>query len=203
VEKGVSIHVKRSTFSVLIGTALFASLSGSSAADWIGKENSDSLFFANRNGCQIRIDGKNYEGRWAIIGDRPYVNVESFGKALGLPRRHNVKNWYLSSQGNPKGSPFQMQVESVKGKLPTTRFGGGTFVDLAAACKAMDIPLHWDTRGRVFEVGEAYEGQYMIGAWKRWYNGKDRLYNATSTCGAKDQGNFYDPHIDANKTDGI
>ena len=137
-----------------------------------------------------------------MIGDRPYVNVESFGKALGLPRRHNVKNWYLSSQGAPKGSPFQMQVESVKGKLPTTRVGGGTFVELQAACSAMEIPLHWDTRSQVFEVGEAYAGQYMIGAWQRWMNGKDTLYSATHQRGAKDQGNFYDPHIDANLSDG-
>lgn len=138
-----------------------------------------------------------------MIGDRPYVNVESFGKALGLPRRHNVKNWYLSSQGNPKGSPFQLQVESINTKLPTQRFGGGTFVELQSACKAMNIPLHWDTRGHVFEVGDAYAGEYMIGAWQRWLNQKDNNYRGTHSRGAQDQGNFYDPHIDANKRDGI
>ena len=194
--------MKRFTFSVLAGAALFASLSGSASADWLSSEQSQTLNFANRNGCLIRIDGKNFEGRWAFIGDRPFVNVESFGKALGLPRRHNVKNWYLSSQGNPKGSPFQMQVESINTKLPTVRFGGGTFVELQSALKAMQIPLHWDTRGRVFEVGEAYAGQYMIGAWQRWYVQKDMMYTGTIRCGAKDQGNFYDPHIDANLSDG-
>lgn len=175
-----------------MGAALFASLSGSSWAGWLERPN-----------CEIRIDGRPYEGRWAMIGDRPFVDVESFGKALGLPRRHNVKNWYLSSQGNPKGSPFQLQVESINCKLPTQRFGGGTYVELQSACKAMQIPLHWDSRGKVFEVGDAYAGEYMIGAWQRWLVNKEAQYTGTHQRGAKDQGNFYDPHIDANKTDGI
>lgn len=160
--------MKRFTFSVLAGAALFISLSGISSAGWL-----------ERNDAEIRIDGRIYEGRWQMIGDRPWVNVESFGKALGLPRRHNVKNWYLSSQGNPKGSPFQMQVESLGGKLPTTRFGGATFVDLQSACKAMNIPVHIDTRGHVWEVGKAYQGAYMVGAWARWYHNKENAYRGS------------------------
>ncbi len=191
VLKGVSIHVMSYKNSVLAGTALFLALSGSSWAGWL--ENHEQ---------QIRIDGTVFEGRWAYIGDRPYVNVESFGKALGLPRRHNVKNWYLSSQGAPKGSPFQMQVESVTGKLPTVRNGGATFVDLEAACKAMQIPFHYDFYDMVYEVGDAYKGQYMIGAWQRWLNGKETLYGGTHIKGALDQGHF-NIHIDPNKTDGI
>ena len=188
--------MKRFTFSVLVGAALFGSLATSASAGWY----EDSF---ERPSNQIRIDGKVFEGKWAMIGDRPYVNVESFGKALGLPRRHNVKNWYLSSQGNPKGSPFQLQVESVNTKLPTTRFGGATFVDMRSACKAMDIPVHFDTRGHYFEIGEAYAGQYMIGAWQRWLNGKNSDPSGVHHYGAQDQGNFYDPHIDACQTDGI
>lgn len=182
VEKGVSIHVKRFTFSVLVGAALFASLTGTSSAGWLERYNRE-----------IRVDGRPFEGRWALIDGRPWVNVESFGKALGLPRRHNVKNWYLSSQGNPKGSPFQLQVESLNGKLPTTRFGGGTFVDMQAACQAMKIPVHIDATDGVYEVGDAYRGEYMNGAWSRWYHGRRDYRGVWGSGSSKDQGHLYTP----------
>lgn len=183
--------MKRLNYSVLTGAALFLAMSGTSWAGWLEPHEQ-----------QIRIDGIIYEGRWAYIGDRPYVNVESFGKALGLPRRHNVKNWYLSSQGSPKGSPFQMQVESCTGKLPTVRNGGATFVDLQSACQAMEIPFHYDFYNKYYEIGDAYHGQYMIGAWQRWINGKDTVYAGTHQRGSLDQGHF-NIHIDPNKHDGI
>lgn len=178
--------MKRFTFSVLVGAALFASLAGTSSAGWL-----------ERNDTEIRVDGRIYEGRYQMIGDRPWVNVESFGKSLGLPRRHNVKNWYLSSQGNPKGSPFQLQVESLGGKLPTTRFGGGTFVDMQAACAAMNIPVHIDTLTKTWEVGDAYHGEYMNGAYARWYHAKDNLYrDVQGTYSAQDQLNRYNMRPD-------
>lgn len=184
--------MKRFTFSVLAGAALFASLTGTSSAGWL-----------ERNSSEIRVDGRIFEGRWQMIGDRPWVNVESFGKALGLPRRHNVKNWYLSSQGSPKGSPFQLQVESLGGKLPTQRFGGGTFVDMQAACQAMNIPVHIDTVGHTYEVGNAYHGEYMNGAWARWYHGKDNSYSGVQgTYSSKDQGHFDQPRPDYKVRDG-
>lgn len=131
----------------------------------------------SRDDVTIRIDGINYEGTWAFVGSKPYVNVESFGKALGLPRVHNVKNWYLGRDGKPKGSPFQLAVESAKGTLPTLRFGGATMVELPAALKALGIQYHYDTMARTFEVGEPYHGQYMIGAWYRWYANTRSWYN--------------------------
>ncbi len=135
-----------------------------------------SLNPMTRDGVTIKIDGINYEGTWAFIGDRPYVNVESFGKALGLPRVHNVKNWYLGEDGKPKGSPFQLAVETAKGTLPTTRFAGATMVELPAALRALGIPYHYDTKARTFEVGDPYQGEYMIGAWYRWYSNRNNWY---------------------------
>lgn len=183
--------MKRFAKSVLMGAALFTSLTGVSWAGWLEPENNS-----------IRIDGIIYEGQWAYVGERPYVNVESFGKALGYPRRHNVKNWYLGKEGAPKGSPFQLMVESYGKDLPTTRFGGGTFVDMQAACKQLHIPFHYDPEGQVYEIGNPYQGEYMIGAWQRWLNGKETLYFGTHRCGSLDQGHF-NIHIDANKRDGI
>lgn len=153
--------MKRFAMSVLLGATLFASMAtGASASYW---EHPDQT---------IRVNGHEYYGRWAYIGERPYVNVESFGKALGVPRRHNAKNWYLGESGGPSGSPFQMLVESGKFKLPTVRFGGATYVDLIAACEALKIPYHRDFDNRFLEVGDAYQGEYMIGAWERFVNGK-------------------------------
>ncbi len=148
---------------------MFASLAGTCSAGWLEQPEQE-----------IRVDGRLYQGRWAYIGDRPYVNVESFGKILGVPRRHNVKNWYLGSQGNPKGSPFQMAVETGNVKVPTVRYGGATFVDLMAACEAMDIPVHIMPYNKMYEVGDAYAGKYMNGAWKRWENSATGAYRGTS-----------------------
>lgn len=147
--------------SVLLGAALFTSMTDTSFASYWDRPHQ-----------KIRINGREYQGTWAMIGERPYVNVESFGMALGLPRRHNVKNWNLGTTSTPKGSPFQMLVEGGTVKLPTTRFGGATYVDLQAACQALGIPFHRDYDGEFLEVGDAYQGEYMRGAWERWLNAK-------------------------------
>ena len=164
--------------SVLLGATLFVSMATPSLAG----------YWDEHQGQRIRINGQEYHGRWAYVGERPYVNVESFGKALGVPRRHNVKNWYIGEKGAPAGSPFQMLVESGKFKLPTARFGGATYVDLQAACQALGIPFHRDYDGEYLEIGDAYQGEYMIGAWQRWLNGKQAYYPGNSHSSARGQG---------------
>lgn len=149
-----------------------ASLTTTCSAGWLERPEQE-----------IRVDGRLYEGTWAYIGDRPYVNVESFGKALGVPRRHNVKNWYLGSEGNPKGSPFQLAVESGNKKIPSIRYGGATYVDMMAACKAMDIPVHIMPHTKMYQVGSPYAGEYMIGAWQRWLYGNLESYREAHSSG--------------------
>lgn len=161
--------------AAMLSAAMWAMGAGPAQAEGWGR----SINPMTRDALKIRIDGLIYEGTWAMIGDRPYVNVESFGKALGLPRVHNVKNWYLGEEGKPKGSPFQLAVETAKGTLPTVRFAGATMVELPAALRALGIPYHYDTAARTFEVGDPYMGEYMIGAWYRWYANSHSWYNWT------------------------
>lgn len=145
--------------SVLLGAALFTSMTDSSFAS-----------YWDRPQQKIRVNGNEYQGAVRYIGERPYVNVESFGRALGFPRRHTVKNWNLSTEATTTGSPFEMVVQAGTVKLPTTRFAGATYVDLQAACQALGIPYHRDYDGEYLEVGDAYQGEYMRGAWERWQN---------------------------------
>jgi hypothetical protein len=117
----------------------------------------------------ITINGVPYHGLWSYVGDRPYVGVESFGKALGLPRQHNVLGWCLNTNDKPCDiSPFQLAVEANGKKIPTVRFGGATMVDLRAALSALKIPFHYNFQARQYSVGNPYYGEAMKGAYMRW-----------------------------------
>lgn len=178
MEKG-SFHVKKFAKTLGVAAALFAGLTGVSQASYW--DHPDTT---------IRVNGSTYYGRWAYINERPYVNVETFGRMLGVPRRHDTQNWYLGTEGKPSGSPFQMVVESGTVKLPTARFGGATFVDLQAACQALDIPYHRDYNGNTLEVGDGYRGEYMNGAWQRYSN----RMQPSGMSGQPTWQNYYETH---------
>lgn len=121
----------------------------------------------------IQIQGVPFFGEWAFIGGRPYVGIESFGKALGFPREHNVLGWCLNPPPPPATactvSPFALAVQSKGKNLRTVRFGGNTMVDLRQALDVLDIPFHYGyTDAQTFYVGNPYEGESMKGAWYRW-----------------------------------
>lgn len=137
---------------------------------------------ANKD-ATIQVNGTNFEGKWAIIGERPYVGVESFAKALGLPRIHNVKDWQLAQSPSGPVNPLELVVRGPKSKLPTVRHAGATMVDLKAACADLDIPLHYNFYSRVWQVGSPYKGEFLKGAWYRWLSNSHRWYQVDSNTG--------------------
>lgn len=153
--------MKKLATALLVGAALFGAANAS----------------VKRPDGVIRIDGKVYEGSWAYVGDRPYVNVESFIKTVDVPRNHNTKYWYVSKDGKGNGSPFDLQVEAGTAKIPTARVGGATMMDLEAACRALKLPFHRDLRDHVFEVGQRYRDHYMHGAHMRNWNARNAPYS--------------------------
>ena len=157
--------MKKFATAILIGATLMAAaISPSQAA-------------VTRPNSMIRVNGRIFEGGWALIGDRPYVNVDSFAKAVGLPHQHNAKYWYLAKEGTGKGSPYQLQVESGSTKIPTVRYAGATMVDLQSACTALKIPYHRDYDG-YFEVGN-YRENYMKGSHYRAEGNRNSRYNGS------------------------
>ena len=115
----------------------------------------------------ILVNGRLYQGTWTFVGDKPYVNVDSFGKLLEYPHQHNALAWQLSETAGPKGNPFQLQVDSGATKLPTVRFAGTTMVDLEKAAAALKLPYHYNfTAGRI-EVGTPYHYEYVVGSFYR------------------------------------
>lgn len=121
---------------------------------------------------KVVINGVPFHGEWAFVGERPYVGIESFGKALGFPREHNVLGWCLNPPPPPAvecdASPFELAVHSKGKALRTVRFGGNTMVDLRQALQVLDIPFNYRFDDRAILVGNPYFGETMRGAWYRW-----------------------------------
>ncbi|MEW6278770.1 MAG: hypothetical protein AB1758_09125 [Candidatus Eremiobacterota bacterium] len=152
----------------LLLAAAAVTLAGATASP----SQADSGNMIMRDPVTIKVEGVTYEGVWAMIGERPYVGVESFGKALGYPRHHNAKGWCLNppdGKHRDPTNPFVLAVEAAGKRVPTARFAGATMVDLRSACEALDIPFHYDFHCRIFEVGSPYEGEIMKGALYRWH----------------------------------
>ena len=122
--------------------------------------------------CKIVIQGVPYQGEWAMIGETPYVGIESFGKALGYPRGHCVKSWCLNPPAPPAtectATPFELAVQAKGKALRTVRFGGNTMVDLRQALEVLEIPFNRRYYDQAFMVGNPYFGETMAGAWYRW-----------------------------------
>jgi hypothetical protein len=118
-----------------------------------GSARTSMMTTANKS---IMINGHLFEGRWAYVEDRPFVSVSAFEHALGLPHRHDTRNWYLGAEGAPHGNVLQPGVESAAGKLPSVSYGGTMMVDLRAACKALHLRCHED-----FETGTYYVSKRM------------------------------------------
>lgn len=125
---------------------------------------------ASARDLSVSVNGQPFYGKWAMVDERPYVGVEAFASALGLPRIHNAKDWQLADKASGTSNPLDLVVRGPKGKLPTVRQGGVTMVDLRAAADALGLPFHYNTFARTFQVGSPYYGEAMKGAWYRWYN---------------------------------
>lgn len=116
-------------------------------------------------GPKINVNGKPFMGKWAMIDDRPYIGIESFSDALGIPRAHNFKGWSLAQNPDPNVNPFELATKVEDDMVPTVRFGGVTMIDLMAASNALDMPFHHNFRNRTFQVGSNYTGEEIKGAW--------------------------------------
>ena len=118
---------------------------------------------------KVVINGVPYQGEWAWIGDRPFVGIESFGKALGYPRQHHVLGWCLNPTANAgcDVSPFELAVKAKGSAIQTVRFGGNTMVDLRQALEVLQIPFHYRFYDRALAIGNPYYGETMKGAWHR------------------------------------
>ena len=44
----------------------------------------------------LNVNGNPFFGKWAIVDDRPYVGIEAFSDALGIPRKHYYKSWNVA-----------------------------------------------------------------------------------------------------------
>lgn len=127
----------------------------------------------------IWVNGVNFEGKWAIIGERPYIGAESFANALGLPRITNYKARVLAKKSTGAHSPLDLIVYGPKNqKLPTVRHAGVTMCDLEAACEELGLPFHRNFYTRVWQVGSPYRGEFLKGAWYRFLNQKNGWYEA-------------------------
>lgn len=152
------IGLQRTLLRVLAGLALTGFLVAPALASVMKPEVS------------LRINGAPFEGKWTTIGDRIYVGVESLARALGYPRRHNVKGWCLGPEGNPcEVSPLELAVDAAGQPLPVVRHGGVTMVDLKEACRVLHIPFHYHFASRTYQVGSPYLGEAVKGAVYRWH----------------------------------
>lgn len=149
---------------------------------------------ASARDLSVEVNGKPFYGKWAMIDERPYVGVEAFGQALGLPRIHNAKDWQLAESASGTSNPLDLVVRGPKGKLPTVRQGGVTMVDLIAASEALGLPFHYNTYARTFQVGSPYYGEQMRGAWTRWYNARYDRYTPGHSSRAPFRNHSRDDH---------
>jgi hypothetical protein len=112
---------------------------------------------------KIVVNGIPFQGEWAFVGERPFVGIESFGKALGSPRQHNLLGWCLetadSATGTCDANPLELAVRSQGQALKTARHGGVTMVDLRQALQVLDIPFTYRLHDRTFMVGHPYFGE--------------------------------------------
>jgi len=111
----------------------------------------------------IVVNGVPFQGEWAFVGERPYVGIESFGKALGSPRQHNLLGWCLETADGATrtcdANPLELAVRSQGQALQTARHGGVTMVDLRQALQVLDIPFQYRLHDRTFMVGDPRFGQ--------------------------------------------
>ncbi len=144
----------------------------------------------------INVNGIEFQGKWAIIGERPYVGVESFGKALGLPRIHNAKGWQLAEKPMGTLNPLELVVKGPRSKLPTVRHAGVTMVDLLAASDALGLETHHNFYSRTWQIGTPYKGEFLKGAYYRWLAHANNWYNKNALTGVDLNSNYWDNSFD-------
>lgn len=114
---------------------------------------------------KIVVNGVPFQGEWAFVGERAFVGIESFGKALGSPRHHNLLGWCLETADKADQNctcdinPLELVVRSQGQALKTARHGGVTMVDLRQALQALDIPFTYRLYDRTFMVGTPHFGE--------------------------------------------
>lgn len=128
---------------------------------------------------KIVVNGIPFHGEWAFIGERPYVGVESFGKALGSPRQHHLLGWCLESAGstaNCDADPLELAVHSRGQALQTVRHGGVTMVDLRQAAQVLGLSFRHRFHDRTFMVGQPSFGESAKGDQHRRRTLKNDYY---------------------------
>jgi len=129
---------------------------------------------------KIVVNGVPFHGEWAMVGERPYVGIESLGKALGSPRQHNVLGWCLESADSAAktcdANPLELLVRSQGQTLKTVRHGGVTMVDLRQAAQVLGLSMRHRLHDRTFMVGLPFYGQSAAGDQHRQRTLKNDLY---------------------------
>ena len=116
----------------------------------------------------LNVNGNPFYGKWAIVDDRPYVGIEAFSDALGIPRKHYYKSWNVAEGAEDAGDPLVLMSTAEGLEVDTIRFGGVTMVDLYSATAALGIPVHHNFTNKTIQVGSRYVGHEMPGAWYRY-----------------------------------
>ncbi len=124
----------------------------------------------------LNVNGTPFYGKWAIINDRPYVGVEAFAEAVGLPRVHYYKGWSVAEEPASTVDPLNLAVLVGDDNVDTLRFGGVTMIDLYHAASALDLPVHHNFTNKTIQVGSRYHGEMHKG---EWYRRKSRARNWT------------------------
>lgn len=127
---------------------------------------------ADYNPCKgynvnLNVNGNPFYGKWAIINDRPYVGVEAFAEAVGLPRVHYFKGWSVAEEPADTIDPLRLSVLVGNEQVDTLRFGGVTMVDLYHAASALDLPIHHNFTNKTIQIGSRYQGEMHKGEWYR------------------------------------
>lgn len=126
---------------------------------------------ADCTGCgydiNLNVNGTPFYGNWAMVNDRPYVGVEAFSDAVGLPRSHYYQGWSVAKTPSENISPLEFMVTAGDKQVETIRFGGVTMIDLYKTAEALDLPVHHNFNNKTIQVGDNYYGHELPGAWYR------------------------------------
>lgn len=144
-----------------LAAGIMLAMGGVASADW--DYPTDGGYVVNLN-----VNGKPFFGKWAFVNDRPFVGIEAFSDALGVPRKHYYKSWNLAENAAEVGDPLVLMSTAEEKEVDTIRFGGVTMVDLYSAAAALDLPVHHNFRNKTIQVGSNYIGHQMPGAWYRY-----------------------------------
>ncbi len=140
-----------------LATAALLAMGGAATADCTGCEYD----------LNLNVNGTPFYGNWALVNDRPFVGVEAFSDAVGLPRSHYYQGWSIGEKPSDNIAPLEFLVRAGDKPVETIRFGGVTMIDLYKTAEALDLPVHHNFNTKTIQVGDRYVGHELPGAWYR------------------------------------